>query len=199
MPKTGRNEPCPCGSGRKYKKCCLRKERRAPAYSREARESALARLEAFVERPELEEEDLTAERAFWGDLLERADSLTDPDLIAMADDAYDGWFCFDWRVWDHRRVVDHLLEAEPDLPPGERAYLRQAAESCMSLYEVVDVHPGASVRVRDLLRAGEVTVTERLGSRMLHRWDVLAARIVPRGISGGPEFDLGLHQEIGAA
>lgn len=23
-PKTGRNEPCPCGSGRKYKKCCGR-------------------------------------------------------------------------------------------------------------------------------------------------------------------------------
>lgn len=21
--KTGRNEPCPCGSGKKYKKCCL--------------------------------------------------------------------------------------------------------------------------------------------------------------------------------
>jgi SEC-C motif-containing protein len=23
-PKVGRNEPCPCGSGKKYKKCCLR-------------------------------------------------------------------------------------------------------------------------------------------------------------------------------
>jgi hypothetical protein len=23
MPKVGRNDPCPCGSGRKYKKCCL--------------------------------------------------------------------------------------------------------------------------------------------------------------------------------
>ena len=23
--KTGRNAPCPCGSGKKYKKCCLRK------------------------------------------------------------------------------------------------------------------------------------------------------------------------------
>jgi SEC-C motif len=23
--KTGRNDPCPCGSGRKYKKCCLNK------------------------------------------------------------------------------------------------------------------------------------------------------------------------------
>jgi SEC-C motif-containing protein len=22
MPKVGRNDPCPCGSGRKYKKCC---------------------------------------------------------------------------------------------------------------------------------------------------------------------------------
>jgi len=24
-PKVGRNEPCPCGSGLKYKKCCLSK------------------------------------------------------------------------------------------------------------------------------------------------------------------------------
>jgi hypothetical protein len=24
--KIGRNEPCPCGSGKKYKKCCLPKE-----------------------------------------------------------------------------------------------------------------------------------------------------------------------------
>ena len=23
MPKTGRNDPCPCGSGKKYKQCCL--------------------------------------------------------------------------------------------------------------------------------------------------------------------------------
>ena len=25
-PKVGRNDPCPCGSGKKYKKCCLKKE-----------------------------------------------------------------------------------------------------------------------------------------------------------------------------
>jgi SWIM/SEC-C metal-binding protein len=24
-PKVGRNDPCPCGSGLKFKKCCLRK------------------------------------------------------------------------------------------------------------------------------------------------------------------------------
>ena len=26
---TGRNEPCPCGSGRKFKQCCERKQRSA--------------------------------------------------------------------------------------------------------------------------------------------------------------------------
>ena len=24
--KVGRNDPCPCGSGKKYKKCCMNKE-----------------------------------------------------------------------------------------------------------------------------------------------------------------------------
>lgn len=27
LPKVGRNDPCPCGSGKKYKKCCLRKSK----------------------------------------------------------------------------------------------------------------------------------------------------------------------------
>jgi tetratricopeptide (TPR) repeat protein len=33
MPKVGRNEPCPCGSGKKYKRCCLGKDQ---AFEREA-------------------------------------------------------------------------------------------------------------------------------------------------------------------
>jgi len=36
MAKVGRNEPCPCGSGLKYKKCCLPREEKAPAPSRAA-------------------------------------------------------------------------------------------------------------------------------------------------------------------
>ena len=28
--KVGRNDPCPCGSGKKYKKCCLNKSRVNP-------------------------------------------------------------------------------------------------------------------------------------------------------------------------
>ncbi len=29
MPKTGRNDPCPCGSGQKYKRCCIAKDQAA--------------------------------------------------------------------------------------------------------------------------------------------------------------------------
>lgn len=42
-PIVGRNEPCPCGSGRKYKQCCLDKDEtkarqaRAKAAEKEAR------------------------------------------------------------------------------------------------------------------------------------------------------------------
>lgn len=32
MKKIGRNDPCPCGSGKKYKKCCLNKADN-PVYS----------------------------------------------------------------------------------------------------------------------------------------------------------------------
>ncbi|QPH56075.1 SEC-C domain-containing protein [Pontivivens ytuae] len=27
MEKLGRNDPCPCGSGRRYKRCCLKGDR----------------------------------------------------------------------------------------------------------------------------------------------------------------------------
>lgn len=42
MAKTGRNDPCPCGSGRKYKVCCLKKDEDAERehFKRAAAEAA---------------------------------------------------------------------------------------------------------------------------------------------------------------
>ena len=38
-PKIGRNDPCPCGSGRKFKKCCIEKrEMKKEEYSEETKE-----------------------------------------------------------------------------------------------------------------------------------------------------------------
>ncbi len=49
MAKIGRNAPCPCGSGRKYKKCCLRKDeeaqRQKPISEYQANEKAFGDLE----------------------------------------------------------------------------------------------------------------------------------------------------------
>lgn len=36
MSKVGRNDPCPCGSGKKYKKCCAEKELPSPSTPSEA-------------------------------------------------------------------------------------------------------------------------------------------------------------------
>ena len=52
MAKPGRNDPCPCGSGNKYKKCCLAKEEAAEreqlakAEARRAESAAAHRLHA---------------------------------------------------------------------------------------------------------------------------------------------------------
>jgi len=36
MPKLGRNDPCPCGSGQKYKRCCMGKDQAAVQAKRAA-------------------------------------------------------------------------------------------------------------------------------------------------------------------
>ena len=77
-------------------------------------------------------------------------------------------------------VIDDYLERrgwrESDLA---RRYLEALRDSTPSLYEVVDVDPGKSLTLRDLLVPGEeMTVDEKLGSEGASRWDRLAARIV---------------------
>ncbi len=43
LKKIGRNDPCPCGSGKKFKKCCLGKGKEAPVSSSKASAEAYAR------------------------------------------------------------------------------------------------------------------------------------------------------------
>ena len=39
MTKVGRNDPCPCGSGKKYKRCCLAKDEQEAEAARAAAEA----------------------------------------------------------------------------------------------------------------------------------------------------------------
>ena len=52
MIKVGRNDPCPCGSGKKYKKCCMVKEEdRSRGASSDVGEDA-SRTPGSIERPQ---------------------------------------------------------------------------------------------------------------------------------------------------
>jgi len=42
MAKTGRNDLCPCGSGKKYKRCCLERDEAAASAAREEARAAAA-------------------------------------------------------------------------------------------------------------------------------------------------------------
>ena len=70
MPTTGRNEPCPCGSGRKYKNCCGNgaTESRALVAGR-TRDAALAKLLTFAFHPAFDSDHAVAEVLFWGNLI----------------------------------------------------------------------------------------------------------------------------------
>lgn len=64
MTKTGRNDPCHCGSGKKYKRCCLQEDQEGERLVRSAANAARqAEYDALVEELSLEldqAEELTA-------------------------------------------------------------------------------------------------------------------------------------------
>ena len=71
MKKIGRNDPCPCGSGNKFKKCCLPKGAKA-GYTRGERESVLAKLDHFIEK----ELDVPATSRNWSTVTKIADLMS---------------------------------------------------------------------------------------------------------------------------
>ena len=52
MAKTGRNDSCPCGSGQKYKRCCLRRDDAAAADRAAADRAAADHAEALAREME---------------------------------------------------------------------------------------------------------------------------------------------------
>ena len=46
MKKVGKNAPCPCGSGKKYKKCCLKKDTLSPELDQEQSQPSPDRIES---------------------------------------------------------------------------------------------------------------------------------------------------------
>jgi hypothetical protein len=186
------NEPCPCGSGRKFKKCCGGPGAKVGSglpHTQADRASAFEKLDFFID--ELwEEEEEEAFEAFWGRHLEREEELPEQLLLASRD-VQETWFAFDYEIEEGVRVIDEFLE-QADLSGSERSFLMAMRQSSMRLYEVAETVPGSSITLRDLVEGTVITVSERTASRTIARHECLAARVIPRGCSGRPELESGV-------
>jgi len=184
--KTGRNDPCPCGSGKKYKHCCL------PGF--------VPSIDSLWARQHAESERLTQEitrfaaRKFGDQIYEAWQDFNmrdvPPPLEEFSDErqVFMPYFFFQWNPdgLSRRRTARgqggvvarwYMLEKSKQLTAMERMFLEQATTQPLSFYEVVWNEPGERMVVRDVLIGGETEVIERSGSRTLRPGDLLFAQI----------------------
>jgi hypothetical protein len=184
----GRNDPCPCGSGRKFKKCCLNKSGAiAQTYQAAERSSALAKLMRFAAQPKFKEMHRVALALFWGDWLsEEPDHRLEKVMTSEpVEIAYNSWFAFDFDCGGGRRMLDFYLETEGNkLSSGELNYLKGLRGSHLRLYEILEVKPDQGFEVRDLWDDRRLYVRERAATRQIVAWDLVVARI---GLAGDGE------------
>lgn len=136
--KSGRNDPCPCGSGQKYKRCCLPKDQLA--------ESA-AMAQAAVDRAKLEAQHYHHHSHdgcdFCGDLGDEEDELT-RDSNAVVDLVHEG------KLDEAEQAARDLLQRYPQVHDGydrlgmvyeARGEKKQAADCYRKVIEFVRAHP----------------------------------------------------------
>ncbi len=185
MKKPGRNDPCPCGSGKKYKQCCLKAEQAKIASDRsEAVPKAINWL--FTKYGQTAREAL--DEGFFGGLDEDEYAM----LQDLPGDSYQGiminameWFLADGvmtiKGQDHR-VADLLLgQGGPLFSVEQRQWIELLTTMPLRLYEVVAVIPGESITLRDVMlpESPPVVIREKSGSRQANPYDLMAARIMP--------------------
>ena len=192
MSAIGRNDPCPCGSGKKYKRCCLQKEAPAPgAWTAGERDSALARLMRFARRTELDGDRAAAELTFWGKRLERLTPAEAREAMDFEQSrfGFHEWLVFDCPLHGGGTIVERFLAREGGgLRSGERRYLERMRLSHLRPYEIQAVRLDEGLELLDLWANKRVRVRERLATRQLVQWDVLAARVI-LGPDGEPILD----------
>lgn len=189
MEKIGRNDACPCGSGKKYKKCCLDKGRESIQRMRDDSAVAKQALELLGERyPEGVREAVFG--GFLGGLKKRereAVGSLSPDVQELLNVNIGEWLLTDAKiaVQGEQKPVREILLSHDDFPlttEGIR-WLSNLGERPLSVYEVRRVDPGEGMLLSDLLRPDEpdIQVRERKASKGLVQWDTLGARIVKSG------------------
>jgi hypothetical protein len=175
----GRNEPCWCGSGRKYK-VCHRNRENLPLADRAAwlYQKAAAFLTdgpwrgRVIDVAEIRAEHWDGAGAVWQALNEGLAS----DLVLFEGGAFE----------------EFVAERGVLLPDDERLLADQWVLAERSVHEIVSVTPGVGFTARDVRTGDKAEVRERTASRSLQVGELICARLVPAGdtvqIFGGLEM-----------
>ena len=173
----GRNDPCPCGSGKKYKKCCL-----STAYVETGREESIRAelvqdLLRFFKRNYDDRLD-DAHFIFWDEFIPE-DHLNDATL-RLADINFWEWLVYDYLIDEEndKTLIDLYMENNRKLSLDEHRILTMMKNSVISLYEVQEVFPEKGLLLKDLVLGGEYDVREKAATRSLRKWDIFAARLL---------------------
>jgi tetratricopeptide (TPR) repeat protein len=143
MNRTGRNDPCPCGSGKKYKKCCLPREQAQRPRAPETEEPFIAEL-----RPDVDE---AVDRAL--QRLERGDGKqVEPEIAALLE-RHPDYHMTNYAMGVYQAVVAKqpaaairfLEKAVAIFPPFPEAYfnLGMAARQTLNVVQAVEAFRAA--------------------------------------------------------
>ena len=158
MKKTGRNDPCPCGSAKKYKQCCLKIEEAQVALAIKAPAHGAARAIDWLrfKYPQGLHEALY--EGFFGALneeeMQSIEAFDDDTYHAIMTNAME-WVLAEGTFIHHDeeiRVSDLVLgRGGPIMTAPQRGWLEALRSTAMNLYEIIDVVPGESITFRDIL------------------------------------------------
>jgi hypothetical protein len=186
-----RNDPCPCGSGEKYKKCCLAKN--ASAGMVEAGWLRMRRTEgklvAGLARQLARYYGPDALDAAWEEYTLWPDPPAAQDGWPEFDSSFPPWLLFDWEPdpddagqGDERPAMAPALHYAQrqgkNLDSYERRYIEEVCRRPFTFYLVVAPIPGREIALRDIFRQQEVTVRERQASTTLRPGEIIFAKVV---------------------
>jgi hypothetical protein len=181
MSKISRNDPCPCGSGKKYKKCCLLgADAQEFEYRRwrQVEAGLIPRLMQFASEnlgPQIVGD---AWKEFnESDTMEQCDPSSEMNMVFLP------WFLFSWTIElkpkDQRRYIEttvaeqYLQYNAGLLTADESALLTSAVRVPFTLCEIVEVKPGVGMTQFDLLRRIKYEVIERSASQTIKRGEII--------------------------
>lgn len=191
MTKLSRNEPCPCGSGKKYKKCCLSEINVSNTldYSWHKMKEATTKTSFLLTQhfDEVYSKDIIMYA--WDDFLDYPPDLPDmEDNESVVVQAFLPWFLNNWEPdpteedlegYDEITIAKSYLDKYSDqLNDYEKRFIQANAAAQYSIYEVMHIIPQKSITLRDILRNQTWVVHEKQGTNGLKLHHLLMARIL---------------------